>query len=676
MVVVKDVRLGGLVRPEVGVCYVDIANKIPWSKNFVPPQTNLFTQNEFEMTGGFNYVSPVDDLELDGVGKKVLKTQIQMEKEREEDDYIVTQNSVDVKRFIKNRIEEEDRGVGVFGALSHLSLPEYGGHRKLTADDYFSHIDWDEEDSDDDAPPKYMEGRNVIDKELERNLKTAPFETYKLSRGSKFGQFPTFKENVGIVKGLVRVYLDEDNSSPLDMSQIRNPQTYVCRLYILRGLNFTPMDPGFGGRPGKSDPYLKIKLGDVIFDDRENAVDDAIDVDFYKMVEFGCELPGVSQLQLQVYDHDFIGSDDLIGETIIDLEDRWFDKKWQELGVENRREDDEPRWNTKDIERRTLYVPTSNASQGYVECWLDIMTPGEASTFLPDDISLQPNEMFEIRLVVWKCSDVPPSDLFGGQNMTDMYVRSWVEGCDIQETDTHWRAQNGKGSFNWRMKFDVELGHNTRAMKFPYLHFQLWDRELLKWNDCLAEATVGLGAYFRKAFKKQVALKLFETERGSGKKKKKNNDRRKNERMNPDHDIDVANLDVSDVPPSEEEYGEDEDENENPKNKEKSEKVDDSEETSKSSSFFGMFRRKKKYDSVGTSDGNNGEQNADENTKLLSSSQSHEDIDSSEDNELIRMIKNLTGLWDIDPDDSTWLYMDRLDHDSGTREAMGKLCYR
>jgi hypothetical protein len=31
----------------------------------------------------------------------------------------------------------------------------------------------------------------------------------------------------------------------------------------------------------------------------------------------------------------------------------------------------------------------------------------------------------------------------------------------------------GKGSFNWRLLFDVELGHGTRAMKFPYLHIQV-----------------------------------------------------------------------------------------------------------------------------------------------------------------------------------------------------------
>jgi len=96
---------------------------------------------------------------------------------------------------------------------------------------------------------------------------------------------------------------------------------------------------------------------------------------------------------------------------------------------------------------------------------------------------------------------------------------STITGCDPAETDTHWRAKKGKASFNWRLLFDVELGHSTRAMKFPYLHLQLWDRDILKWNDCAGEGTVNLGRYYRKAYKRNMALKLFETKKGAAAKR-------------------------------------------------------------------------------------------------------------------------------------------------------------
>ena len=49
---------------------------------------------------------------------------------------------------------------------------------------------------------------------------------------------------------------------------------------------------GLDGKPAKSDPYLKVTLGDFVFNDRKNAVNDVTDVDFYKLIELDAELPG------------------------------------------------------------------------------------------------------------------------------------------------------------------------------------------------------------------------------------------------------------------------------------------------------------------------------------------------------------------------------------------------
>jgi hypothetical protein len=41
--------------------------------------------------------------------------------------------------------------------------------------------------------------------------------------------------------------------------------------------------------------------------------------------------------------------------------------------------------------------------------------------------------------------------------MSDLYFKVAFGMSGTQATDIHFRAQNGKGSFNWRVKFPIEL---------------------------------------------------------------------------------------------------------------------------------------------------------------------------------------------------------------------------
>jgi hypothetical protein len=83
--------------------------------------------------------------------------------------------------------------------------------------------------------------------------------------------------------------------------------------------------------------------------------------------------------------------------------------------------------------------------------------------------------------------------------MNDLYAKFFMEGMDPQDTDTHWRCYAGKGSWNWRLKFEVTL-----PMKVPEmarLHAQLWDADVVSYNDMICEATFDLYDWFIKAYK-------------------------------------------------------------------------------------------------------------------------------------------------------------------------------
>jgi len=523
---VYDYRLAGMVQPICGVAKIDLSKKLPWSKGYEDPTLSGKKKDVRAMSTGVQVKKIKQNGKItyrkdDSAGANATEVQ-------EDPSPIAPLLPKDIKSAIQEKLELPDTGAGVFGALKHIKSPppkEVVEERRKSileqaaAGDLASPNEMTEaqmiaeleafEDAE-DTTKRYMIGREKLPAELEEVLPSSPFENFTLWRGQGKS-----KKEVGVFKGLVRVVrtekeldLKEKKSGGIDMQQLLKPQQYTVRLYVLRALNLAEMDIGMFGRPGKSDPYLKVNIGDDKFNDKENYVSDATDVDFYKCIELHTELPGAGQLEIEVMDYDFFGSDDLIGKTVVDLEDRWFDQRWQRMGIENKIPDvGKTRWATKPLERRSLFTDTKNLEQGKLECYVDIMPSHEAEMYPKDDIELPPSQMFEVRVVVWRARDMVSMDVM--EDMNDLYFTGWVEGCEKQSTDIHWRARNGKGSFNWRMKFDVELGHNTTAMKFPYLHMQAWDKDLLKYSDCIAESFIDLGKSFKRAYKKNQTIEVY-----------------------------------------------------------------------------------------------------------------------------------------------------------------------
>jgi len=97
----------------------------------------------------------------------------------------------------------------------------------------------------------------------------------------------------------------------------------------------------------------------------------------------------------------------------------------------------------------------------------------------------------------------------------DLFVKAWIEGLKPQSTDVHWRCSTGKASWNWRMKFQLELPLKTP--EFGRLHIQLWDKDLTKWNDIIGETQLDLYRWLQKAYHEKKTVLPFKEMKNNAK---------------------------------------------------------------------------------------------------------------------------------------------------------------
>jgi Ca2+-dependent lipid-binding protein len=107
------------------------------------------------------------------------------------------------------------------------------------------------------------------------------------------------------------------------LSQIK--QNFV-RVYVLNGLDFANKDMF-----GNSDPFIVVSCGKKSFSTKENYLEDEPNPDIYKMFDFAMSFPGASPVVIEAYDYDMLFGDDLIGKTIIDLDDREYCPEWKKM---------------------------------------------------------------------------------------------------------------------------------------------------------------------------------------------------------------------------------------------------------------------------------------------------------------------------------------------------------
>jgi len=322
---------------------------------------------------------------------------------------------------------------------------------------------------------------------MEENEKNVdPFNCLDLMMGQSGSSF--FKKRrrkVGTLKGLWKLTSESgDSVFGSDMKPLIMGEKVEIRVYILT------CDIAIGtDSDNKSDPYLVVKCGDKSYSTRDNHFSDTLYARFHEFFSFRYRLPGPSQLRIQVWDWDGIG-DDLIGETTIDIENRWFSRDWRRL-------------THKPLERRSLKNPTSDQDFGQLEMWVDIVKQSQVARNPAIDIGLPPARLFEMRIIVWDAKDVVSYDEITDQNDLKVKVKLVLPGQKFREkeTDLHFRAKGGRGCWHWRIKFSNIALPVSDWRKEMALTISMWDADFFSANDQIGEARIPIKEYLKRVMK-------------------------------------------------------------------------------------------------------------------------------------------------------------------------------
>ncbi|XP_026163454.1 fer-1-like protein 4 [Mastacembelus armatus] len=188
----------------------------------------------------------------------------------------------------------------------------------------------------------------VVEAEPPKRKKIATLKLYAGELESEFNQFqdwlrilPLYKGKaiaededdddedrlMGKYKGSFLVYPIESEDEEDTSCQITNgipknsPVKVLVRVYIIKATNLAPTDPN-----GKSDPYLVVRVGQQSLDTKDRYIPKQLNPTFGEVFEFTVSFPLETELVIMVMDHDLVGSDDVIGETHIDLENRFYSR--------------------------------------------------------------------------------------------------------------------------------------------------------------------------------------------------------------------------------------------------------------------------------------------------------------------------------------------------------------
>eukprot|EP00184_Porphyridium_aerugineum_P006376 CAMPEP_0184706560 /NCGR_PEP_ID=MMETSP0313-20130426/36819_1 /TAXON_ID=2792 /ORGANISM="Porphyridium aerugineum, Strain SAG 1380-2" /LENGTH=2368 /DNA_ID=CAMNT_0027168117 /DNA_START=74 /DNA_END=7179 /DNA_ORIENTATION=- len=283
--------------------------------------------------------------------------------------------------------------------------------------------------------------------------------------------------------------IDDADLQKARLASLRNfgrlfaPTEVVVRVYVLRGISLQQIDnccnsyvvaKFFGGFP----QHFTTKYNPVLNTDNPN---------YFVMFESRVKLPG-GQLRLEVKDRQLpkqeipiaypwyvsgpdgtrfgmvqkdipldagalgLGWSANIGDTEIDLDQRWYNPHWRQLKL-------------TPVEARSLWLSDSINVRGKLELFIDMIEAVDYDarplSFKPAKIRAPEKKRFMMRVVVFKVMDayLPYMKSQDPNKMANFYVQLQVGNReeDIRKTDICKFSSDGKGQWNWRTSWWLEL---------------------------------------------------------------------------------------------------------------------------------------------------------------------------------------------------------------------------
>ncbi|CAH0547392.1 unnamed protein product, partial [Brassicogethes aeneus] len=162
-----------------------------------------------------------------------------------------------------------------------------------------------------------------------------PFEIFK---GRRTGDHALDDTKItGVFKGNIKVYRwppEEGNADCVTASGVnvndggifqdlpRNlPLKFVARIYVVQALNLRPKDV-----LGTADPYIRVIFNKEVVEDKQIYIANKSNPIFGRCFEFQGTFPEDNTVTIEVWDWDRLSKDDLIGKTVIDIENRFYTK--------------------------------------------------------------------------------------------------------------------------------------------------------------------------------------------------------------------------------------------------------------------------------------------------------------------------------------------------------------